>query len=194
MNDRTYLSDLSRIAAKLNELGGLLNPPLTDDDVDEFEREYDVMLPADYRAFITRHGNGGFGPGVDLGAGLQQGLFPLYGDPPVTASGPIWCAVVPPLGRTPQKPTVFSGHYRPLSGAVRRACRPTIVGRLLSKPERALIACIFLTDFGGGDCTLLCVEGPHRGSVLLSQGEDVLLSHSGHDAFLSWYEAWLDKK
>lgn len=39
-----------------------MNNVLRVDDLSEFEREYDVQLPADYAEFLTYVGNGGIGP------------------------------------------------------------------------------------------------------------------------------------
>jgi hypothetical protein len=47
----------------------LLNPPLTESAVRDFERQHKVELPPDYRHFLTAIGNGGAGP--------YYGVFPL---------------------------------------------------------------------------------------------------------------------
>ena len=39
-----------------------MNPVLSVDDLNEFQREYDVQLPADYADFLTQIGDGGIGP------------------------------------------------------------------------------------------------------------------------------------
>jgi hypothetical protein len=46
-----------------------LNPPLSEAEATAFERDHSVLLPPDYRQFITRIGNGGAGP--------FYGIFPL---------------------------------------------------------------------------------------------------------------------
>ena len=61
-------------AAKVDIFGAenhhfLLNPALTDTDVLAFERRHRVLLPIDYRRFLTEIGNGGAGP--------YHGVFPL---------------------------------------------------------------------------------------------------------------------
>lgn len=46
-----------------------LNPPLTEADVQAFERQHAITLPTDYRRFLIEIGNGGAGP--------TYGIFPL---------------------------------------------------------------------------------------------------------------------
>jgi hypothetical protein len=47
----------------------VLNPPLSEEDTSQFEREHRIKLPTDNRDFITQIGNGGAGP--------YYGVFPL---------------------------------------------------------------------------------------------------------------------
>jgi len=61
---------LKRLQSIPNEPGDLaaeaheyrLNPPLTEDQVRGFEAEHRIVLPSEYRAFLTQLGNGGAGP------------------------------------------------------------------------------------------------------------------------------------
>jgi hypothetical protein len=46
-----------------------LNPPISESEAGAFEQEHGVLLPPDYRQFLTRLGNGGAGP--------FYGIFPL---------------------------------------------------------------------------------------------------------------------
>lgn len=47
----------------------LLNAPLAGRDMTEFESKYQIVLPLEYRDFLTQFGNGGAGP--------YYGVFPL---------------------------------------------------------------------------------------------------------------------
>jgi SMI1 / KNR4 family (SUKH-1) len=73
----TLIQNLERIRANGQEFGVfgeeahsyLMNPPLSENEVLEFEAEHGVGLPDDYRQFLMRVGNGGAGP--------YYGLFKL---------------------------------------------------------------------------------------------------------------------
>jgi hypothetical protein len=58
-----------RIHEKLRKASLRLEPPLCDEEVAAFEARHGVVLPVEYRYFITRCGNGGAGP--------WYGLLPL---------------------------------------------------------------------------------------------------------------------
>jgi len=44
----------------------ILNPPLTEAAILDFERQHAIRLPEDYRSFLTLAGNGGAGPAYGL--------------------------------------------------------------------------------------------------------------------------------
>lgn len=52
----------------------VINPPLSEKEVAEFENKYQIELPNDYREFITKVGNGGAGPAYGL-VRLEEGIF-----------------------------------------------------------------------------------------------------------------------
>jgi hypothetical protein len=69
---RQALSRLRETRARIlgaDAHGFRLNPPLSESEVLTFEQSLAIMLPSDYRAFLTSVGNGGAGP--------FYGLFPL---------------------------------------------------------------------------------------------------------------------
>ena len=62
------LDSMRKLRASLPEIFGkeghnfLLNPTLDEAAVTGFEAKHRIQLPADYRLFITKIGNGGAGP------------------------------------------------------------------------------------------------------------------------------------
>ena len=69
---KTAISRLREVQAPVfgaDTHGFHLNPLLSEAEAAAFERDHNVLLPPDYRQFITRIGNGGAGP--------FYGIFPL---------------------------------------------------------------------------------------------------------------------
>lgn len=69
---RAALAELSRLQPPVfgaEAHGFALNAPLAMTEVSAFEKEHRIVLPDDYREFISRAGNGGAGP--------FYGVFPL---------------------------------------------------------------------------------------------------------------------
>jgi len=52
-----------------------MNPPIAIEEVIEIENQYDIIFPAEYRAFITTVANGGFGL-----LSIERSLQWLYGE------------------------------------------------------------------------------------------------------------------
>lgn len=85
---RTADTDLSIGEARFHRYQ--LNPCLTEDEVQAFERRSNVILPDDYRQFLLQVGNGGAGPGcgmlkfvwkdwgeaIAIGKSYENGTFP----------------------------------------------------------------------------------------------------------------------
>jgi hypothetical protein len=63
--DRLHRSgDRRAFGSKVHDY--IVNPPLPEDAVAQFEAGHRIALPADYRAFVTGVGNGGAGPAYGL--------------------------------------------------------------------------------------------------------------------------------
>lgn len=73
------LPSLQAAVSRLREIGAMtfgsgahgfqMNPVLSESEVSAFERDHKIVLPSDYRQFVTGVGNGGAGP--------FYGVFPL---------------------------------------------------------------------------------------------------------------------
>ena len=160
---------LDRIRDKLARAGKSLNPPAAEDEVVEFEEEFAIQLPPDYRAFIVQLGDGGDGP--------DMGLRPLW----ESAFDPIEFVRLPGdlFAESSRIPTDFIRVHD--SGAARA-----------SDPKEEIRGWVTLCEDGAGIVKALCVHGRDYGRVLRVEGDncDVFLSY--FDDFLGWYEAWLD--
>jgi SMI1/KNR4 family protein SUKH-1 len=164
------------------EHGFRLEPRLEEAEVQRFERSHGVALPEDYRAFVTRVGNGGAGP--------YYGLLPLQR----------WAAA----------PLEYLSDERPLPGDLLSRPSPLRDGltgvdwvELLGGDVRSrrfdpgtwhpYQGTITLSHLGSTYYSLLIVTGPARGrvcSVDLDMQAPKFLPQRG---FLDWYEAWLDE-
>lgn len=182
------VDDVTRVARKLakaarrrwlrvwngEDHGYRLGPPLPETEVAAFERQHGITLPADYRAFITRVGNGG--PGEFGGAGPHHGLLPLDRwdealDSDVT-DGVLATAFPAEPGRTYQDWWAEVG--LPDDGA---------------EPHTGAIA---LSHEGCGELSLLVVTGPGRGRIASTYDVKRGPTFTPDANFLAWYERWLD--
>jgi len=68
-NEANILLQIKRIHELLNQHQIQLNPPLSDQDIQFYEKENQATLPDEYRLFLNVIGNGGKGP--------YYGLYPL---------------------------------------------------------------------------------------------------------------------
>ncbi len=160
---------LDRIREKLAKAGKTLNPPLPETEIAEFEEEFAIALPPDYRAFILKVGDGGDGP--------DMGLRPLWSDSLdrvefVKIPGDLYLE----QSRTPKD---FIHTYD--SEAARQ-----------NDQKGEIRGWVVLCEDGAGIVKALCVHGREYGRILRIEGDDCLVFLSYFDDFNGWYEAWLD--
>jgi HEAT repeat protein len=168
-----------------NEHKFVLNPPLPERAVAQFEAEHGVRLPVAYRSFLTEVGNGGAGP--------YYGIFPLskWGD---FAS---WVADdVPPdwLARPCRLVPADSSW-----GTV----APTDVSDRLGWLDRAGVSRDLIHEayfgtlaLGSQGCThqmLLVVTGSWPGRIVYVDADHQPPYFVDSPDFLGWYERWLDE-
>jgi uncharacterized protein (TIGR02996 family) len=187
-----YATDLDRIRAKIDRLRAAdpdrhlfgarwnnhghdyqLDATLSECELIDFELRHGLTLPAEYRAFLLRVGNGRVGP--------HYGLIPL--DP--TAERP---ELPKPFGVTPAEADAIA--------AAVRAARETKNWKAVPKFRRewSRRGYMELADIGCGNSAVLVVNGPMRGEVW-AEG-DWFVPHRDRagfpEGFLAWYEKWLD--
>jgi hypothetical protein len=146
-----------------------LNPRLSEDELNWFEAEYAVTLPADYRSFLTCVGNGGAGPNYGL-LSLEQAVLQcgersrafLTASFPLTERFNPYTATEPLVGVDEDFP---NDQYRRGS--------------------------LTLSHQGCGNYDLLVISGPQRGQVW-SDGRSSDHGFVPHRrSFYEWYNWWL---
>lgn len=166
------------------ESGGIpdFHPPMPEEDVAAIEARSGVRLPEEYRAFITRVGDGGAGP--------AYGMFPLSGalrDARPDAHPELLATPFPHMQAwNPCKdPEVIAFWRRADAGQVGEKDQDL-------QWEREMAGTLPLCDEGGGYLHLLVVTGPARGTMWI----DSRAADAGflplNATFLEWYERWID--
>jgi len=163
------------------EHGFHLEPRLPEAEVQSFEWTHNIVLPPDYRAFITRIGNGGAGP--------YYGILPLerWADAPlqyfedqrslppdlISRDSPLrdgltgidWVEL---LGGTPRPLRFDPSKWHPYQGT------------------------ITISHLGATYYSLLVVTGATRGRICSVDLDMQAPKFAPQRGFLDWYEAWLD--
>jgi hypothetical protein len=181
--DRTEVIDrldfLRRTDPKFARFGAakhryLLNPPLPESEVTEFEARHGVLLPVDYRAFLLDVGDGGAGPSYGVYRLDRSDLYP--GDPQRREELlPGFLAVAFPHAQSWNDPPDRSpeAEEKYFDSALIR-------GSLSLSPQ------------GCGYMVRLVLNGPQRGTLW----EDGRCSDAGitpfAPSFTTWYQGWLD--
>lgn len=162
---------LLRIAGKLRTRAVTLRPVLSEGEVHAFEARHRVVLPADYRAFLTILGNGGAGP-------PHYGLVPLGVGP---SDGPLeersfWRTLPQVRERFP-----FTRRW------------VWEVGEVSDEGTQEDVRCgsLYLGTEGCGMNWHLILAGPERGVPWQFTGEGIT-PVTPRRSFLQWYEDWLD--
>ena len=146
----------------------LLNAPLSEAGVAEFEREYRVELPGDYRLFLIEAGDGGAGPYYGLPR-LREAVIGGWKDDPVVLARP-----------SPLRPGMPAG----ADWAEALGCRD----------DELFQGALSLGTQGCSLGMLLVVSGDHRGRVVYVDMDQAGIPYFVNDTgFLAWYERWLDE-
>jgi hypothetical protein len=146
-----------------------LGAPLPESWVAEFEERHEILLPPEYRLFVTEVGDGGAGPGAHLSRLSQS------------------CGTGCRAGHL-TRPSPYLPGPRYLNDWEQRYEDPPGPGRMFLPGT---------LDIAGHGCTLvtrLIVTGPARGRLFNLDCDGTFGPYVVEDTdFLSWYERWLDE-
>jgi hypothetical protein len=163
----------------------ILNPPLTEDQVQVFESEHRIVLPSEYRAFLTQLGNGGAGPGY----GLEKLGHTLGGQPWSEFPGMVGELAVP-------FPYTAAWNDEPIDGSRPVEEQYRQQGEYWS--SRRVTGAVPICEHGCQLRQRLIVTGPEQGNVWFDDRADWngLYPDKTTDrerlTFLEWYRNWLD--
>ena len=166
------------------------NPPYPEAELAQFERAHGFALPDDYRAFITRLGNGGVGP--------SYGVIPFRGNDSEDFT------------EYPRLATPFSyaDSYNPthLLGDQNEDEEDDEDDDAAYERQSAYwstfdsTGALYLCHHGCASRSLLIVSGPCRGQIWADEvandggfTPDVHAETGARLTFTSWYMAWLDR-
>lgn len=191
---RTLDPDLQAFGALSHEYR--LLPPLSELEIAGFEQEHGVVLPAEYRLFLARVGNGGAGPyyGLTPLAAWRPDLLLVEryvefdGDRPVMVDGKIVEVEIGPrpwLDRLadPARPFLLEGPWPQRDSDV-----------LPAQDAHPFDGCTFLCEMGDGYRCFLVITGSRAGEVWEDHTHGVAFEAVRPTGltFLAWYEQWLD--
>jgi hypothetical protein len=150
-----------------------LGPPLPEEAVATFERQHSVILPADYRGFVTTVGHGG--PGRYGGAGPYYGLHSLDD----------WAIG---LWQMPEADTLA----KPFRAEPGRVYNDWLADVGCSDADEPYTGTLALSDQGCGYLAILVVSGTASGRVTDTFDSPNGPAFTSDADFLTWYERWLD--
>lgn len=165
-----------------------LNIPATLEEVEAFEKAYEVQLPECYRSFVLHVGNGGTSY-QGSGAGPFYGIYPLgehlddliSGNPEVVLRKK--CCLHPKMDDIAWETLTKVLEDDNLSDEEYYNEMDKIYGGILA-----------LGSQGCAYVHALVLNGPYKGNVLnLEMSADQTPKFAHEKNFLDWYERWLDE-
>lgn len=161
-----------------------LAPPLTEEEVAQFEQIYQVTLPAEYKYFITHVGNGGeYGR---LGPGPAHGIYPLGQDNLSFMSGETLRSI-----KYLKQPCRFAPGISDdiwdeiIEDLEANFGESELEGRLYQ-------GLLPIGELGCYGYSMLVVTGVHAGRIVYIGVQDSTPVFAKQAGFLDWYEDWLD--
>lgn len=150
-----------------------LGPTLSESELQAFEQQHSITLPADFRFFMEEAGNGGAirssAPyiSINAGAGPSCGVMPLE-------EAVIGCDLSKPF------PLTEAVDVRAIPGIERWG------------DEEAFPGVLEICYHGCATFSYLVVSGPAYGTVWITD-LDLKNFHCSHPSFESWYGAWMKR-
>jgi len=185
---RTIDTDFSVFGAQTH--GYVLQPVLTEAEVTAFERANSIVLPAAYRDFLLKAGNGGAGPGYGLKpleawhceefSQVTSVLTTKSGERFEAGTGERAALARP---SDPAKPYPFT---EPWGAPGPDETLPIPDG------SHPFDGCLYLSDLGCGYSYLLIVTGEAAGQVWVDYTAGDGQVSKVADDFAAWYAQWLD--
>jgi len=152
-----------------------INEPLTEDQVNDFEKKYQIKLPADFRVFITQLFDGGVGPFQIMPLNYWDSIHYVH--------------YLDSLGNLLTKPfllkdKIFQDNFRPTE----------------SNSNSIINGTIRICHIGCGNFIFLVVNGEEYGNMWVDDraSNDEIFplqnSNSHRMTFGQWYERWVDER
>jgi SMI1 / KNR4 family (SUKH-1) len=164
----------------------IIHPPLEESALSGFEKEYNISLPASFRAFLLHIGNGGVSQ-AGSAAGPFYGIYPLgkcvndlISDPGKYLSGPV--KIYPGISDDDWNNLIKEAERDDISDADYEVAQGNIYAGILP------IGCQGCAYIHG-----LVLNGEHTGKVVNIDIDRQKPRFTFEDTFLDWYERWLDE-
>lgn len=163
-----------------------LDAPVSERKVRAFEEQYGLELPADYRLFVTKVGNGGRSRGKSA-AGPFYGIYPLGAEVNEIIEDPAEYLRRPSM----LFPGMSKEHWEVLTAPL----EDDGIGddAYTTKRNELFQGLLPIGSQGCSYLTALVVSGTHKGRVV-NVCLDLQQPWFAHETtFLDWYERWLDE-
>ena len=165
-----------------------LNPPISEREVVKIEQDYQITLPLEYRAFLTKIGNGGYGL-----LSIERSLQCLYNEISEDKIDNGYLKI----------PFIHTSAYNPFHDPYLIEMSDKCDRGEISETEFSSVYVSFYQYSTTGTLTIslegcayssfLVITGPTRGQVWFNADAGSGGYIPSNLSFLGWYERWLDE-
>lgn len=164
----------------------ILNKILTEHEIKNIEKQYNITLPKEYRFFLKEIGDGGAGPYYGLHSFTEAlGWVGKEVNHPFPLEKSWLC--------NPKKLTEY-GDYYTKEFLVESYGKNYMQYIYIPENDKMGQGVIALADQGCGYCSFLVITGKAKGKVWNDYSAGDGLMENTNKTFLDWYEEWLDKE